>query len=333
MQDNALEEHSKMTVASFVEKKFVPEHVALKRSSGRTHYNAILKHVLTPEEVDRVFKVDREKSKSKLKSLPDWPYLDNLRLCDARPHHVQQLTTAALARGYSTQTVMHIRNVVSAIFSHAQKEHCFMGENPAIHVSLPEMTRKEAHALTTTQASRVLGAMQYPEREMSLIAIFTGMNVAEICGLQWKRVNLTDSVRNSDGEPIPPRSISVRKQWYRGELGTVKKSRMRDLAIAKPLLPVLTKLSRRTRFTGPEDYVLASRVGTPVNQINSMTRRLKPIGKELQMPWLSWHVFRRAHATFGSEVGAQFQELVAILAHFEAQVDRGPRQPWHGKEE
>ena len=37
-----------MTMADFVEKLFVPEHVAIKGLAGRTHYRAILKHVLTP---------------------------------------------------------------------------------------------------------------------------------------------------------------------------------------------------------------------------------------------------------------------------------------------
>jgi hypothetical protein len=55
--NGAPQPHS-MTIADFVEKMFVPEHVAIKGLAGRTHYRAILKHVLTPEEVQRVFKLD-----------------------------------------------------------------------------------------------------------------------------------------------------------------------------------------------------------------------------------------------------------------------------------
>lgn len=309
MQQRAQAYQSTMTIASFVEKKFVPEHVATKRTSGRTHYQAILKHVITPEEVDRIFQVDTDKSKTKLRSIPGWPYLDNVRLCDTRPDNVQKLVAAAIAQGYSPQTVTHIRNVVSAIFSHAHKEQCFDDENPASPVRLPEMTRKEAHKLTSSQAREILGVMQYPEKEISLIAILTGMNVAEICGLQWRYVNLTGSELKTEGEPIPAMSIAVRTQWYRGELGQVKKSRTRNIPIPHALVPVLLGLSRRAQFTNPEDYVLVSRVGTPINQINTVARRLKPIGKELQMPWLSWHVFRRAHPTLISEFGMQFQKL------------------------
>jgi hypothetical protein len=38
---------------------------------------------------------------------------------------------------------------------------------------------------------------------------------------------------------------------------------------------------------------------------------LKPIGKELQMPWLSWQVIRRTHTTLAHELGMQFLDRMA----------------------
>ena len=303
-----------MTVAAFVENIFVPEHVATKELSGRTHFHAILKHVLVPEEVDRVFHINAERSKSKLKAIPNWPYLDNLNLQDARPDDVQRLISAALERGYSPQTVKHIRNVVGAIFTHAKKKQCLHGDNPASLVTLPGMTRKEAHVLTLAQAKELLSAMHYPEKEVALTAILTGMTVAEICGLQWKRVNLTAERADANGEKIPPGSIAVRNEWYRGELASVKKGRNRNLPIPDPLLPVLLGLSRPTGFVGPDDFVLVSRAGTPVNAGNLATRQLKAIGRRQEMPWLSWQVLRRTHRTLAYELGIQLLERMASAA-------------------
>jgi len=207
-------------------------------------------------------------------------------------------------RGYSTQTVRHIRNVVSAIFAHAKKEQCFSGDNPAGLVTLPGMIRKDAHVLTLAQAKEVLAVMQYPEKEMALIVLLTSMNVAEICGLQWRCVNLTEAWSNADSEPIPPRTVAVRKQWYCGKMGSVEKQRRRrNLPIPEPLLPILLGLSRRVKFTGPDDFVLVSRTGRPINERNIVVRRLKPIGKDLNVPWLSWQVFRRTHTILANELG------------------------------
>jgi hypothetical protein len=76
--------------------------------------------------------------------------------------------------------------------------------------------------------------------------------------------------------------------WHRGELDNVgAKSRNRILAILPPLLPILRGLGKRARFTGPDDFVLVSRVGTPIDEHNIAPRRLKVVGKDLDMPWLS----------------------------------------------
>jgi len=300
-----------MTIADFVERVFVPEHVALKNPAGRTHYQALLKHVLMPEEVDCMFLGDAAKSGTRLKAVPNWPYLSSVRLCDARPDDVQRLILAAMAHGYSTQTVKHIRNVVSAIFEHARKKHWYTGDNPASLVTLPQMTRKDAHALTPARTQEVLGVMQYPEREMALMAILTSMNLAEICGLQWKYVNLTGTWSNTSGEPVPPRTIAVRKHLYRGELENVNKAkRNRNLPIPECLIPILRDLSRRADFTGPDDFVLVSDAGKPVIEKNIALRRLKTIGRSLQMPWLSWQVFRRTRTNLRNELGMQFLDLM-----------------------
>jgi integrase len=304
---------SAITIEEFVRDCFVPEHVASKMLSGRTHYHAMLKHVLPPETVDRIFHGDTTMPRKILKAVPDWPYLGGIQLRDARPDDVQRLTSAALARGYSTQTAKHIRSVVSAIFEHARKKFLFTGDNPARLVTLPGMNRQEAHALTLAQTREVLWTMQYPEKEMLLMILLTGMNVAEICGLQWKFVNLTDGWGDADSERIAPLTIAVRNQWFRTELAPVsKKSRIRNLSIPNPLVQTLLALSRRSDFTGPDDFVLVNRAGGPIREHHIAARKLKPIGEKLHVPWLSWHVFHRTHTTLAHDLGVlRVQNFIA----------------------
>ncbi len=315
LREDEVAPQSEIKLASFVESYFVPGHVKVKRLAGRVYYQAILKHVLLPEEVDRIFQSDGDKSKNKLKGVLDWPYLGDLRLQDCGPEHVERLISAAVTRGYSVQTVVHIRNVVSAIFSHAKKMMLYDHDNPAKKVMLPERPPKTPHRLTLSQANDVLMAMRYPEKEMSLIAMFTSMNVAEICGLQWKYVNLTGAPSNLDGEMIPPVTFAVRKRWYRGELDGATGARAKNYPIPYFLLPMLLKLSGREKHTGPNDFVLVSRTGTPINAINITARRLRAIGKELEMPWLTWHVFRRSHRALEDELGEQFKHHLAGMFH------------------
>jgi len=226
-----------------------------------------------------------------------------------------------LAKNYSVQTVQHVRTLISAILTHAKRIGWHSGENPAKLVRLPEMVRKEAHALSFDQAVSALGALKTPAREMVLFAILTSMNIAEICGLQWKRVNLAEHFTTVDGESLPPLTIAVRRQWYRGEYGTVKaKSRRRNLPIGAVLRGVLAEMKERARFARPDDPVFAARTGKPVDEHNIARRHLKPVGCLLGMPWLSWHCFRRTHTTLSNELGMAFTDRMAMMGHTEARM-------------
>ena len=126
------------------------------------------------------------------------------------------------------------------------------------------------------------------------MAILTDLNIAEICGLRWKRVNLIRAWSEIDRERIPPQSIAVREQWCFGKLSDLRsKARIRNVLIPEILVSMLLRLRRRQKFTAPEDYVLVSRLGGPIDESNIAARRLRPIGISLGMPWLSWQVFRR----------------------------------------
>src|SRR5579863_5619958 len=132
-----------VSFAEYVEQRFISNHVSFKADAGRMHYQAILKHVLTPEAVERMFARYRAASKSRLKTLPDWPYLDRVRLCDLKPDHVRHLTSAASARGYSPQTIKHIRNVIGKVIYHARKEGYYSGDNPVSEIKLPAILQRK----------------------------------------------------------------------------------------------------------------------------------------------------------------------------------------------
>lgn len=288
-----------MSLATFIERKFIPEHVELKSGAGRTHYHAILKHILTPETVDCLFSPYVKVARARLKAVPDWPYLDNVRLCDLTADHVRRLVSSASVRGYSPQTVKHIRNVISAIISHARRERMFDGDNPIVAVKLPPLTRRKPHDLTIVQAKTLLKLMQYPEREIALIMISTGMTASDICALQWKHINSTQATICSDGQSIPPRSVSIRKTWCADGVVDVKSLKRRDVGLPEQLIK---KLRRRRNIKNPDDFVFSTGAGVPLSPANLHASRLKPIGKELDMPWLSWYVLRRAHNALVSEL-------------------------------
>jgi integrase len=307
-------EDSTMPLVTFVGKKFIPNHVELKSLAGRTHYHAILKHILRPESVDRLFAPYVGMPKARLKAVPGWPYLDDLRLCDLNPDHVRQLTASASSRGYSSQTVKHIKNVISAIISHAKREKLYVGENPITAVELPPLVHKKQHDLTIIQAKTILKMLRYPEREIALVSMTTGMSISEICALKWKHINLTQATIRIDGDSIPATTILVRKQWGNAGMADLSIERVRMVVVPDPLIRALIRLKRSQRITDPECLVITSQEGNPIEPANARMLRLKPIGRQLQMPWLSWQVLKRAHDGLLSELRLRLTDDLVVSA-------------------
>ena len=297
-----------MSLADFVEHKFVPEYVALRTAAGREHFYGILKHILTPARVDQAFHVFGYTSKARPEQRDPWPYMDSLPLIDVTTERIQHLISVALDHGYSVQTVTHIRNVIRSIFVHAANAASFEGKNAARLVTLPAMARREMRCLTLDELCQVMHHLRYPARELALFAVLTDMSIAEICGMKWKYVNLSRDARRLDRAWLPPMTITVRMQSYRARLSPVSKCRQRNLAIPDLLSSVLGELRQRERFTGPEDFLLASHAGTPISQDNLAQRQLKKLGTALGLPWLSWHVFHRTHIQLATILDKQLQD-------------------------
>jgi site-specific recombinase XerC len=159
----------------------------------------------------------------------------------------------------------------------------------------------------------LLQSMSCPERDLALLTMLSDLSVAEICGLQWKYLNLANSSYKLEYEVIPPLTIAVRKQSYRGKLSHAIGSRKRFVRATPPLCSLLHQLKRRKQFMGPDDFVLASRTGTPVRPENIAARRLKALGKSFGMTWLSWSVFHRTGIKLRAELGRTFDEDIERL--------------------
>jgi site-specific recombinase XerC len=306
---------STILVCDFIEQRFVPEYLEAMSLGTREHLQTMLKHVLSPDLVNRMLPKDRKKSRSKLTSIVGWPYLDPHRMCDIEAHHIQQIISAALNHGYSIQTVAHIRNVIRKIFEHAQRERCFHAENPALRVVLPRMTHTPGHVLSVDQLQVVIRNMRYPERDIALLGVFTDMSVAEIFGLQWKYINMSETQRLTGNEWIPAQTIAVRNQSYRSQVRQVTATRKRDLPITDLTYRILQAIKTREKIADREGFVFASRNGTPLNQDNIAVRRLKLIGKRIDIPWLSWSVFHRTRRRLNSESRKRLEgELIFRLS-------------------
>jgi integrase len=305
-------EGSTVSTVEFIENCFIPNHVALKTQAGRTHYHAILKHVLRPETVDRLLLSYGRISRSRLKSIPGWPYLDETRLCNIGPDHVRRLTSLASNHGYSPQTVKHIKNVVSAIISHAKKERVLSGDNPIAEVRLPPIARKASHPISLVDARAIFRMMGYPERQIALIMFNSDMNVSEVCGLQWSQINLTSRNVSFGGIIIPPRSIFIKYQRSVSGIVPVTSDRVRTIEMSPLLTDVINTLKRQQKGRVSGDFLFSNSSGSSVSPTSILASKLKPIGRQFGINF-SWRTLKEVHDAFLQDLCSRLNSELAAL--------------------
>jgi len=128
-----------------------------------------------------------------------------------------------------------------------------------------------------------------------------GLRIGEVLVLRWRSLDFEKSV------------IQVREAVYEGHLSSPKsKSSIRDI----PMGPSPQRLVSESRKAAPADaFVFVCRNSTPLDSHNSLGRVLKPAYKRADLPAISWHSFRHAHATLLSDLGESRNTAQAQLGH------------------
>jgi integrase len=101
-----------------------------------------------------------------------------------------------------------------------------------------------------------------------------------------------------------------------GEFGSPKtRSSNRVIPMSSALREVLETWRAGAFRNGPDDLVLCTPQGTPLNSKNLYNRVLAPACDRIKQPRVSWHSFRHIHATQLAESGESLKTAQALLGH------------------
>lgn len=279
------------TLGSFIENAFVPEHVEKLQYGGQEYYRWMLRHVI--------------------------PALGETRLNDLSVDQIQQLLEAKYRAGLSTETVRKIKSALSGVLSHAQRKGWDRLNFAKLTSTRPVRRVRTAMALTAEQARLVVAELQPPSRQMACLSIALSLGVTEILGLRWRNINLGSASTVTTGDVLEPGDILIECSVHKGREGETKNSSRRRILPAPPFIIALLRDWRESgaNFVRPDEYVFATKTGRPYSEDTLRSRQLKPIGKKLDMPWLSWGVFRKTHATSFASLNLPMIDLMETMGH------------------
>ena len=89
------------------------------------------------------------------------------------------------------------------------------------------------------------------------------------------------------------------------------------VAISETLAAALIQLRQRHRPEDSNGFLVTAPDKDSLSQLTLKSLRLTAVSKELHMPWLSWHVLRRAHQAFIEEFRIVLTDELTLSAFFQ----------------
>lgn len=290
MENNLFLKYEKITFSDFIENWLENEmKIKIEETTYHSYRNIIINHIK--------------------------PHFKDLLLQKLQPINLQEYYNKLIKQGFSANTVhRHHANIHKAL-KFALKMG-MVARNVSDAVELPKRVRFKPSTYNKEQFDKLFDAIKgtYIETPI-LISAYMGLRRGEVLGLQWKNVNLENSVMQ----------IKVsRTRISKDEIikGTKNSSSERELYIPQEILKHLKELKGRQIEnkelfgTGyyDNDYVCCRVDGSPLG-ISYVTQKLRSILKNNNLKPIRFHDVRHSYATILYENGVSLKDLSDQLGH------------------
>ena len=212
------------------------------------------------------------------------PQLEDVRLEDLSPLHVQAAYAEIQKAGHSSRTVRYAHSVLHNALDQAVAWRMLRTNPAGAGIKLPKHTKKEIAPLAAEEAADfVLEARSHRLGPLFEVALVTGMRPGELLGLQWVDVDLDGgsirvcrtltqtaegctlnepkTKRGRRAIPIPAETVATLRAWH----ATQASERMKA--------GELWKGEPRPR----DGFVFTGALGRPLDQRNVVNRGFRPL--------------------------------------------------------
>ncbi len=228
------------SVATYVEKHFLPYADAELKPSTRRHYRAIWNTYLKGQ-----------------------PQVQDIPLRDFRCVHVTQMLAGIHRKhGLSRKSLRHCKGTLSSLFGHARANGITDGINPAVGARIPKKAEKSAptHAYTPQEITDMLSTLTGVARVAVGLMYFCGLRPGEARAVCWKHYDANRRV------------LQIRGSMFGTQLSTTKTE---DSDGVVPVNNYLASILDGIQGS-PDKYILAGPSGKLVDLHNLAARVVVP---------------------------------------------------------
>jgi integrase/recombinase XerD len=177
---------------------------------------------------------------------------------------------------------------------------------------------KSQPAITMEDFRKLYKAITNPRDRLILKVLFLGgVRRGELFVIKWKDWDGQHTLKIERSFDAQTHRV---KEWS----GKVTGPKSAEVAVPPGLAEDLNGWRRygNTDSSKPDSYIFPTRNGTPILARNWSEDVLKPAGKEAGIPGVSYHWFRRGHATIQHFSQASDKAIQGQLRHSKAETTR-----------
>ncbi len=235
---------------------------------------------------------------------------------------VQAFLTSA-SQSLSPESVRDLRARLRGLLS-VGVEWGWLEQNPAAgRLRLPERVPKRPRiVLWPEQFWALVEHLRQPYRAIVILAVLAGLRRGELAALRWGdnpepgKLRVDESVYwgNADDKDAPywrvgtPKTPKSRREVAIGPIAQRAIDEWRSARWASTGQPM-------ARFTGPNDFMFATRKNNPPDLHTAAERCIKPAAVAAGLPLVSWHDLRHTYTTWGRLAGVKPEIMRDQLGH------------------
>ncbi|MDP2712090.1 MAG: site-specific integrase [Solirubrobacteraceae bacterium] len=213
----------------------------------------------------------------------------------------------------SARTVNAHRQVMSSVFADAAARGWRTGNPAAAVAKRRQPAAPELSMFTVEQVEAIAAQAGGEPGALIIVAAMTGLRRGELVALRWRDIHFRQA------------AIHVGRAVSAGEVKRPKSGKGRVVPLAERPAEVLRELSRRERWTGPDDLVFPRADGgrrdpdavshAYVEARNRATSPAIPLADAAGVPPLRFHDLRHTFGTLCARGGVSGFDIQAWMGH------------------
>jgi integrase len=245
------------------------------------------------------------------------PRFGSMKVATITAEHVAALIRALEGRGLASSTIENYLLPLSGTLTFAVRRG-LISANPCSLLTNDERPqrreRRQDHVWSDEEIEALIAVSEHLARQpesrydyspLIRTALFTGLRLGELLGLQWRDVDLQEGV------------LHVRRQFTRdGQYAAPKTpAAIRRIPLSDEMTKYLAALKLRSRQSNDEDPVFASVSGKPLGHRNVTRRGFEAAARRAGIEGVSFHSMRHAFASRMISRGISSTVLAALMGH------------------